>query len=280
MGLLPAEFDFIRGLIEAHSAIVLEPGKEYLVESRLIPLSKREGYPGLTEMFADLKLNRKAGLRDKVVEAMTTNETSFFRDLHPFEAMKKHVLPELMQSRASERRLRIWSAASSSGQEIYSLVMLMRESFPALSTWKLELLATDLSTEMVARCQQGLFSQLEVNRGLPAPYLIKYFVKDGIHWQIKPELKQSIEFRQMNLAEEWKTIAPMDVVFLRNVLIYFSGDTKKQILGRLRRVLRQDGSLFLGAAETTLNLDDEFERVPIDKTSCYRLRNVTLKKAA
>ena len=280
MGLLPAEFDFIRGLIEAHSAIVLEPGKEYLVESRLIPLSKREGYPGLTEMFADLKLNRKAGLRDKVVEAMTTNETSFFRDLHPFEAMKKHVLPELMQSRASERRLRIWSAASSSGQEIYSLVMLMRESFPALSTWKLELLATDLSTEMVARCQQGLFSQLEVNRGLPAPYLIKYFVKDGIHWQIKPELKQSIEFRQMNLAEEWKSIAPMDVVFLRNVLIYFSGETKKQILGRLRRVLRPDGSLFLGAAETTLNLDDEFERVPIDKTSCYRLRNVTLKKAA
>ncbi|MFN8547378.1 MAG: protein-glutamate O-methyltransferase CheR [Candidatus Eisenbacteria bacterium] len=280
MAMNPNDFAQICKLVLSRSAIVLETGKEYLVESRLVPLAKRKGYDSLEGLCADLRSNRTAGLADAVVEAMTTNETSFFRDLHPFDALKKEILPTLIESRSNERRLRIWSAASSSGQEIYSIGMLVRESFPQLATWDVKYLATDLSTEMVARSEQGLYSQLEVNRGLPAAHLIKYFTKDGVHWQIKPELRQAIEFRALNLAEEWRAIPDMDVVFLRNVLIYFSAETKKAILGRLRRVLKPDGFLFLGSAETTLNLDDEFERVQIDKASCYRLRAAEIRKAA
>lgn len=280
MAINPNDFAQICKLVLSRSAIVLEAGKEYLVESRLVPLAKRRGYDSLEALCAELRTNRVQGLTEAVVEAMTTNETSFFRDLHPFDALKKEILPTLIESRSNERRLRIWSAASSSGQEIYSIGMLVRESFPQLATWDVKYLATDLSTEMVARSEQGLYSQLEVNRGLPATHLIKYFTKDGVHWQIKPELRQAIEFRALNLAEEWRAIPDMDVVFLRNVLIYFSAETKKAILARLRRVLRPDGFLFLGSAETTLNLDDEFERVQIDKASCYRLRAAEVRKAA
>ncbi|MCC7142388.1 MAG: protein-glutamate O-methyltransferase CheR [Candidatus Eisenbacteria bacterium] len=280
MSLSATDFDYIRTLVMKRSAIVLEAGKEYLVESRLIPLAKREGFSGLEEMCAGMRAKASPALVEKVVEAMTTNETSFFRDLMPFEAMKKQIVPELIAARGGSKCLSIWSAASSSGQEIYSLAMLLRENFPALRDWRISLLATDLSQEMVARTKQGLFSQLEVNRGLPAPLLIKYFTKEGTHWQIKQELRDLVEVRQMNLAESWKLMPQLDVVFLRNVLIYFSVETKREILGRVREILRPDGTLFLGAAETTLNIDENWTRVQIDKTSCYRPGAAELRKAA
>ncbi len=272
MSLSLTDFRYICDLVLDRSAIVLEPGKEYLVESRLTPLARREGVGGLDELIARLRQRTVNGLETRVVEAMTTNETSFFRDLHPFNALHKTILPDLLERRSSERTLGIWSAAASSGQEIYSIAMLLREHFPQLAGWKVRLLATDLSDEMVQRASEGLFSQLEVNRGLPAPLLLKYFEKQGAQWRINDEIRTSIEFRRMNLVEPWPQIPDMDVIFIRNVLIYFSVESKRDILAKVRQVLRRDGALFMGAAETTFSLDDSFERVQIEKTSCYRPR--------
>ena len=203
---------------------------------------------------------------------MTTNETTFFRDVHPFDALRTRVIPELMAARANERALTIWCGASSSGQEPYSIAITLREHFPQLAGWKVRLLATDLSSEMVRRTTAGSFSQLEVNRGMPAPMLVKWFDRRGVHWQAKPELCAMIEAFEMNLATPWPTLPAFDVVFLRNVLIYFDVETKRTILGKVRRAMRPDGWLFLGGAETTLNLDDAFERVAVDRATCYRLR--------
>jgi chemotaxis protein methyltransferase CheR len=206
-----------------------------------------------------------------VVEAMTTNETSFFRDLHPFEALRTLLLPELILRRAAERRLRLWSNACSSGQEAYSLAMLLAMSFPAVHDWDLSILATDISREMVQRTQQGLFGQLEVNRGLPAPMLVRHFQRTGTQWQVKPELRRLIQAREMNLVEPWPTLPKFDVVMLRNVLIYFDLETKRNILRRVRQALRPDGYLFLGSAETPLMADESWDRVSCGSSVAYRL---------
>jgi chemotaxis protein methyltransferase CheR len=208
----------------------------------------------------------------RVVEAMTTNETSFFRDLQPFEAFSKLVLPELMARREKERRLQIWCAASSTGQEPYSIAMLLREHRPSLQDWKLQIQASDLANTVLERARKGAFTQLEVNRGLPAAMLCKYFQKQGAECQIKDEIRSLIEFFQLNLVAPWPALPATDVIFLRNVLIYFDVATKQQILARVRKVLRPDGFLFLGGAETTMNLDESFERVPYERSGCYRLR--------
>jgi chemotaxis protein methyltransferase CheR len=267
----PADFDYICKLLHQRSAIALEAGKEYLVESRLNPVAKREGLGSLEALVTKLRAEPFNGLHRKVVEAMTTNETSFFRDLHPFEALKQSIIPELIQQRAAERALNIWCGASSSGQEPYSLAMLVREYFPALATWNLRFIASDLSDEMLARARAGRYTQLEVNRGLPATLLVKYFQKQGLEWQIQEELRRMIEFRNINLAEAWPPLPPLDLMMLRNVMIYFDVDTKKAILGKIRRLLKPDGYLFLGGAETTLNLDDSFVRVQRGIAGCYRL---------
>jgi chemotaxis protein methyltransferase CheR len=212
------------------------------------------------------------GLQQKVVEAMTTNETSFFRDVQPFEMLKQMVVPELMKRRATERRLNVWCAASSTGQEPYSLAMMLRESFPSLGGWKVRISASDLSTEVLEKARRGRYSQLEVNRGLPAHLLVKYFQRQGVEWQIKDDIRNVIDYRQLNLIEPWPALPPMDVILIRNVLIYFDVETKRQILGKARRLLRPDGYLFLGGAETTLKLDDSFERVEFQRTGCYQLR--------
>jgi len=226
----------------------------------------------LQDLVARLRAQPFNGLHQKVVEAMTTNETSFFRDVHPFEALKKAVLPELIKKRATERKLNMWCAASSSGQEPYTMAMILREHFPTLANWTVRFIASDISMEMLERARAGRYSQLELNRGMPAPLLVKYFQRQGMEWQIKEDLRRMVEFRQMNLADTWPSLPEMDLVFMRNVLIYFDVPTKKEILGKVRRLLRPDGYLFLGIAETTLNLDGAFERVQFDKSGCYRLR--------
>jgi chemotaxis protein methyltransferase CheR len=267
-----SDFSYVRDLVLDRSAIVLEANKAYLAESRLISVARAQGMSSLAELVARLRSEQFGGLHTKVVEAMTTNETTFFRDSHPFEALRTTVLPELIERRGGTRSLQVWSAACSTGQEPYSLAMLLREHFPALRSWAVRILATDLSTEVLARASAGKFSQLEVNRGLPANYLVKYLQKQGVSWQVADDLRTMIDFRQMNLAATWPSVPMMDVVFIRNVLIYFDADMKRTILGKIRNVLRPDGYLFLGGAETTINLDDAFERVQLDKASCYRLR--------
>lgn len=272
MPITATEFGCVSDLVRQRSAIVLEPGKEYLVEARLMTLARMEGFLNLEALLSKLCHQPTPELQRKVVEAMTTNETSFFRDLHPFEALKRQLLPELIQKRESGRRLYIWSAACSSGQEPYSIAIIIRELFPVLLNWNLRLFATDLSSAMVARAREAVFSQIEINRGLPAPLLVKYFEKEGLLWRANLNLRKMTEFRELNLAEPWPALPEMDIIFLRNVLIYFDTATKKDILGRLRRVLRPDGYLFLGGAETTFNLDDGFERIQVGQASLYRLR--------
>jgi chemotaxis protein methyltransferase CheR len=192
--------------------------------------------------------------------------------VHPFEALRTKVLPDLIAARAAQRTLRIWCGACSTGQEPYSLSMLLREKFPELATWKVSILCTDLSGDVLARAKAGSYSQLEVNRGLPALMLVKYFTRQGDAWEIKEEVRRPLEFKELNLAKAFPVLPRFDLVMLRNVLIYFDVETKKAILGRIRRVMAPDAFFFLGAAETTLNLDDAFISVPVGKTVCYRLR--------
>jgi chemotaxis protein methyltransferase CheR len=272
MPLSPVDFQYVSQLVRQRSAIVLEPEKSYLLEARLSPLAKAEGHASLEAMIAFLRAQPNNGLHRKVVEAMTTNETSFYRDLHPFDALRTTVIPEVLKQRASQRELTIWCAASSSGQEPYTIAMTLREHFPELASWTVRILGTDISGEMVRRSKEGKYGQLEVNRGLPAALLLKHFEKRGMEWQVKPELQRWCEFRELNLIEPWGPLPRMDIVFLRNVLIYFDVQTKRTILDNVRKVLHPWGFLFLGGAETVINLGDGFERVPVDRSGCYRLK--------
>lgn len=265
------DFDFVCRFVRDRSAIVLEPGKEYLVEGRLNPVAQQLGLGTISALVGKLRENADAGLTTRVVEAMTTTETSFFRDHHPFETLKKTVIPALMELRKAERRLDIWCAASSTGQEPYSIAILLRENFPALRDWQVKLLATDLSSQVLARAREGRYTQLEVNRGLPAPLLVKYFQQQGSSWQLNEEIRRSVEFSEMNLSKPWPFLPKMDLVFLRNVMIYFDEETKKGILSRVARLLKPSGYLILGGAETTLNLNDSFRRVEGLKGGFYRL---------
>lgn len=276
MPIAPADYEFIRELVRSRSGITLEAGKEYLVETRLLPISRNEGLASISELVARLRAGPSAApLLRKVIEAMTTNETSFFRDIHPFEALRDHILPELLQARSATKTLSIWCAAASSGQEPYTIAIVLREHFPQLfnTGWRLQFIATDINAEMIRRCREGRYSQLEVNRGLPANLLVKYFRKHGMEWQVDESIRRMIDFRELNLCDEWATLgAPgsLDLVFMRNVLIYFSLETKRQILGKVRRLLKPDGYLFLGGAETTINVDDSYQRIQIAKTGIYR----------
>ena len=272
MPVAPADSDFLRQLVRQRSGIVLGEDKAYLLESRLTPLAKAIGLSDLAMLVARLRAEPSGQLARQVVEAMTTNETFFFRDIFPFECLKKLVLPDLVAKRAAGKRLDLWCAASSSGQEPYSIAMIMREHFPQLATWSTRMLATDLASEVLKRAREGRYSQLEVNRGLPAPLLIKWFAKDGLDWRVKDDLRRMIEYKEMNLLETYPINGGLDIIFIRNVLIYFDVETKKMILGKCRKLLRPDGYLFLGGAETTMNIDDNFTRVEFDKGGCYRLK--------
>jgi chemotaxis protein methyltransferase CheR len=265
----PADFEFLRALLRGKSAIVLDDGKEYLVESRLAPVLREAQLPTIRDLVQSLR-GRNAALEAKVVDAMTTNETSWFRDIHPFEAMRTTLLPELLERRKGAQDITIWCAAASSGQEPYSLAMLIREHFPQLASWSVRILATDLSPSMIERARGGHYSQLEMNRGLPAAYLVKYFERAGAEWQVKSEIRSMVEYKLLNLAEPWPTMPPLDMLFIRNVLIYFDRDTKRSILGSARKVLRPEGTLVLGSSETTFNIDDGWASRTIGKAILYQ----------
>ena len=265
------DYALVARLLLDRAALVLEPGKEYLVESRLAPVARRHGLASVAEFIGRLRGAGTNGLLTELVEAMVTTETSFFRDVHPFEALRRAVLPELIRARQAEKRLNFWCMASASGQEPYTVALMLKEYFPELAGWHLTFLATDISQDMLRRSREGRYSQVEVNRGLPIALLLKYFRQDGAHWQLHDGVRAMIDFQPLNLARPWPPLPPMDLVLLRNVMIYFDVDTKKSILRRLTRVLRPDGYLVLGGAETTFNLDDSYRRVEDLKSGFYRL---------
>lgn len=272
MAMNPSELQVVIDRVLRKSGIVLDASKEYLVEARLGGICKAAGVSSISALLAQLRQPNGAAVERSIVEAMTTNETSFFRDVNPFDAVKKVVLPEIIARRGAERRIAVWCAASSTGQEPYSLAMLMREWFPQLAGWNVTFIASDLSRDVLERARAGRFSQLEVNRGLPAALMVKYFKKFGLDWEISPDIRKMVDFRLVNLLEAWPAMPLLDLVFIRNVLIYFSNETKTKILGRIRGMMHPSGYLFLGGAETTMNLDDQFERMPVEKTGCYRIR--------
>lgn len=281
MPIKPESFKFVQEFARDTAAIVLEPGKEYLVETRLTPMSRQAGFNTLDEFIDQLRTNRSGTLfHEQVIDALTTNETSFFRDFHPFEALRTHILPRIIEQRSSARRLAIWSAASSTGQEAYTIAMVLAEHFPKLKDWNVSILGTDLSPTVLSHARQASYSQLEVNRGLPAAMLLKYFNKVDAKWIVKDELRKLTEFRQMNLFKPWPILPMFDLVFIRNVMIYFDVETKKSILKRIRQVLHPHGALFLGASETTMNIDASWHPVTQGRTTVYHPQAATLAAAA
>lgn len=272
MTLSPANLDYLRTWLRDRAGIALDPSKGYLFETRLAPVAESLGLPSIDDLVEQLRRTPKEDLEQGLVNAMVTSESSFFRDVAVFDGIRQTLLPNLIARRAADKRLGIWCGACSSGQEPYSLAILLSSNFPQLASWNVRLLASDVSTQILDRARRGKFSQLEVNRGLPAKYLVNCFRQDGDDWQIHDRLRKMIEFRQSNLTTAWPVIGRMDLVLLRNVMVYFDLPTKQGILQRIRKVLRPDGYLLLGASETTLNLDNGFERVPLDGASAYRLR--------
>lgn len=278
MTLSAADFAFVSALVRREAAIVLAPGKEYLVEARLIPVARQVGAASVADFLANLQRRPNQADQRRIIDALTTNETSWFRDREPFAALSDVVLPELVRRGSANRKVRIWSAASSSGQEAYSLAITLEEHLPA--GWTYEIMGSDISTEMVKRAEAAEYSQVEVNRGLPATQLVQYFERAGAHWRIAPQLRRNVSFKLMNLTAPLPSMPPFDVIFLRNVLIYFDVATKKSVLRNVARLLRPDGWLFLGAAETTIGIDDNYERVAAGRTSAYRVRSAVPSGAA
>jgi len=270
VSLSSATFAFLARMVRDHSAIVLDESKAYLVECRLGHLVHSEGVRDIDELAFRLRHDRFGPLRRKFLDAMTNNETWFFRDLYPFEALRTTILPQILQRPETDKTLSVWSAACSSGQEIYSVAMLIRENFPSLLNWKLNLLGTDVSEAILDRARAGVYSQLEVNRGLPTDLLARYFLQTGAEWILKKDVREMACFRSLNLSVPLPPVGPFDIVFLRNVLIYFSLETRREILARVRQVLRPGGVFFLGSAETTLNLDDSYECVPFQRSYYYQ----------
>jgi chemotaxis protein methyltransferase CheR len=260
------DFTVVRDLVRERSAIALE-GKEYLVEARLAPIVQREGLASLADLVRVLRTRRDTRLTDDVVEAMTTHETSFFRDVHPFEALRTDVIPSVLEANGG-RGVAIWSAAAATGQEAYSIALTVEEHFSHVVG--ISILATDLSRAALARAKAGVFSQMEVNRGLPATLLVKYFERHGREWHLKPRVCGRVTFQHLNLVHSLAAVPQMDVVFLRNALIYFEPEVKAQVLDRVARVLRPGGYLFLGGAETTFGVHGGFERVQFGRAVCYR----------
>jgi chemotaxis protein methyltransferase CheR len=264
----PVDYEYLRKLLKERSGLDLFGDKQYLVESRLLPLARKAGLGGISELVTKMKGGADA-LTTEVVEAMTTNETFFFRDKIPFDHLRDTILPAMLQSRAGRRSLRIWSAASSTGQEPYSIAMCLKEAGAALAGWRIEIVATDLSQEVLEKSKAGIYSQFEVQRGLPIQLLVKYFNQSGELWQISPEIRGMVQHRQLNLLQDFSHLGKFDVIFCRNVLIYFDQDTKINIFERLNKVLEPDGILMLGAAESVVGITDAFRPLP-DKRGLYQ----------
>lgn len=265
----PQDYDFLRKLLKERSGLDLSAEKQYLVESRLIPLARKAGLSGIPDLVQKMKGGGET-LTVEVVEAMTTNETFFFRDKIPFDHLRETVLPAMLQARANRRSLRIWSAACSTGQEPYSIAMCLKERAQELAGWRIEIVATDLSQEVLEKARSGIYSQFEVQRGLPVQLLVKYFTQIGELWQISADIRSMVQHRQLNLLQDFSHLGKFDVIFCRNVLIYFDQETKANIFSRVAKALEPDGMLMLGAAETVVGISDAFRPHP-DRRGLYLL---------
>jgi chemotaxis protein methyltransferase CheR len=269
----PEDFDLFSTLVKQRSGLVLSKDKSYLLESRLTPVARKYSLKTLEDLAQSVRTKREEQMLRDITEAMTTNESFFFRDTKPFDQFKRILLPELLRTRESKKQFRIWSAAASSGQEAYSLAMICAEEAARLQGWKIDLLGTDLSSEMVERAKSGIYSQFEVQRGLPIALLMKYFSQIGTDkWQIKDNLRNMVQYREGNLLTDFGPIGVFDVIYCRNVLIYFDQPTKTRVLDAMSHVLSPDGVLFLGGAETVLGISDRFK--PLDsERGMYVLSN-------
>lgn len=273
MTLPTADVDFLRGLVAERSGNVIAARQVYLLEERLAPMAQEMGLSDVQELVGKVRSSKSERLSTQIAEAVTVNETSFFRDMHVFDALGKDIMQDVIKRNEAKKSIRIWCAASSSGQEPYSIAMTIRERFPHLSAWNIKIVATDLCEEMLRRTREGEYTQLEANRGLPIKKLVRFFDRNGTIWRAKDELRSMIEPRRLNLTKPWPFLGDFDVVMIRNVLIYFDRPTKTDILKRIQRVLRPEGYLFIGAAETVIGLGVPYKRQEINGTVCYRPSN-------
>ncbi len=255
------DFDFLAGMLKEKSGLMLTPDKVYLLESRLTPLARKRGLDTLDALVQKLRMRGDQSLVKDVTEAMTTNESFFFRDNTPFDLFKNHVMPAMQTARSSQKRLRIWCAAASTGQEPYSLAILLRENWMKWKDWRIEIVGTDICTQVLDKARKGEYSQFEVQRGLPIQLLIKYFTQEGDVWRISDDIRNMVTYKPFNLLDNFASLGSFDVIFCRNVLIYFDQPTKSGVLDRMSKVLGSDGALFLGAAETVLGITDAFRPV-------------------
>jgi chemotaxis protein methyltransferase CheR len=258
-------FNWLCRYLLDNTGLVLGPDKLYLVESRLSPVARKFNTRDLDGLAETLRSGKNAELQRDVIDAMMTNESFFFRDGKPFDQFKQVVLPRLLQNRAAQKSFRIWSAACSTGQEPYTLAMILKEEQAKLAGWRIEIVGTDLSRDALDRAKQGAYSQFEVQRGLPITLLVKYFTQVGDRWQISPELKTNISFRELNLLSDFTSLGTFDVVFCRNVLIYFDQPTKTKILEKISRMMPSDAVLYLGGAETVLGVTEKFAPMPAQR---------------
>jgi chemotaxis protein methyltransferase CheR len=264
----PVDYEFLRKYLKERSGLVLSADKQYLVESRLLPVARSAGFVNLGDLVRALMLGNTGALMTAVVEAMMTHESFFFRDKIPFDHFRQTIMPALIAARSNTRIIRIWCAAASTGQEPYSLVMCLREMEQKIAGWRIELLATDLGNDVLEKARQGLYSQFEVQRGLPIQLLIKHFSQVGELWQIAPDIRSMVKYQQLNLLADFARLGRVDLILCRNVLIYFDTETKISVLNRLARSTASDGYLMLGAAETVVGLTNSFKVVP-DKRGLY-----------
>jgi chemotaxis protein methyltransferase CheR len=272
------DFELIAQLLKKRSGLALSKDKAYLLESRLNPVARKWNFAGFDELAQAIRAGKDEALLVDVTEAMTTNESFFFRDQKPFEQFTNLVTPHMLENRAKQRTFRVWSAACSSGQEPYTLAMLLKENASKLAGWRIEIVATDLSNEILDKAREGLYSQFEVQRGLPIGLLVKYFKQVGDRWQIDAGIRQMVKFQQFNLLNNPSALGRFDVIFCRNVLIYFDPPTKTVVLGKLADLLAEDGFLYLGGAETVLGMSDRFALMP-GQRGLYRVVTAGQAKA-
>jgi len=257
----PADFELLSGMLRSRSGLVLSKDKVYLLETRLMPVARKRGLESVEALVEEVRKKNEEVLFRDITEAMTTNETFFYRDTKPFDTFRDDILPHLLEARSGKKALRIWCAAASTGQEPYSLSMILKEAAAKLHDWRVEVLATDISREVIDKAKVGLYSQFEVQRGLPITHLVKYFKQVGEMWQIDESIRSMVSYRELNLMDDFARVGMFDLIFCRNVLIYFDQETKNDVLERLSRVLPEDGRLVLGAAETVIGVSDKFKPV-------------------
>ncbi len=255
------DFTLLQGLLKERSGLAISEDKQYLLESRLMPVARKRGMAGLDDLIKAIRTERQEALLQDVTEAMTTNESYFFRDVQPFEQFRNITLPALLEARAGIRRIRIWSAACSTGQEPYSIAMVLKEEAAKFPGWRIEIVATDLSRETLEKAKVGMYSQFEVQRGLPIQYLMKYFEQANEMWQIESSVRAMVRYEPFNLLTNLSSLGAFDIIFCRNVLIYFDNETKRRVLDNMSRIMPKDAVLYLGGAETVLGITDRFNPI-------------------